>query len=336
MLFSILIPSYNIEKYIDRCLASILCQNEKDYEIIILDDCSKDNTFKKCKEYELKNPKIKVYKNNNNLGQLLTRRKLIDLSTGDYIFFVDGDDYIDKNALPEIKKIVNKCNPDIILFNLECKKLDGSNETFNLNLIENNLYTDKKNIYNQILENHNINSLCTKIIKRTIIDEDTDYNKWSFVNIGEDLFQTLPLLDNAKSIFYYNKVLYYYIKNNSSMTFTLPDNILLQRKILWEREDYYFKKWNFTKKQTEKNNIKRFKLLIEYGFSFYCKATDKSNSLALKKYFDEIINDIYFVELISQLNLKKMNIRYKIYYFFIKMRLSKYICYLYNIKKIIY
>lgn len=88
MKVSILIPVYNQEKLIERCLNSI--PKREDIEIIVVDDCSTDGTVEAVKKFE----NIKLIKNDKNLGIGLTRNKLLDNATGDYVFFLDSDDYL--------------------------------------------------------------------------------------------------------------------------------------------------------------------------------------------------------------------------------------------------
>lgn len=335
MLFSILIPVYNVEKYLRECIDSVLNQNEKDIEIILCDDGSTDNSGNICDEYKEKYPNIIKVIHKENEGLLLTRRKLFSYAKGQYVLCIDGDDYISDNALNKLKEIILKSSPDIILYNLECRGLNVSSKIFNLDLKKNYLYTEKINIYKQILINHNINSLCTKVIKRNIIDTNEDYSKYSILNMGEDLFQTLPIFDKAESIYYYDKVLYYYIKNNDSITYTLPNNILEQRKILWKSEDFYFNKWNFSSDEINKNNIKRFKSLIGSGLSLYNKSIRESNKNIFQSYIDTFINDDYFIDLLIKIDYKRLNIKYKLYYNLLKNKSKIILRFLYKLENFI-
>ena len=120
MRFSIIIPVYNIEKYINECLDSILLHtNNEDYEVICIDDHSADNSLKIIKEYEQKYSNIKVYENEKNLGVSSTRNRGLDLAKGEYIWFVDSDDRITENSLNIISNEINNSNADIICFNAD-------------------------------------------------------------------------------------------------------------------------------------------------------------------------------------------------------------------------
>ena len=101
-MISICIPVFNDSKYIRKCIESIIAQTYTDWECIICDDKSTDNTLECIPE----DPRIKVYKNEKNLGCGLNRRKCIELAKGDWFVFIDGDDYVKKDYLETLIKIL--------------------------------------------------------------------------------------------------------------------------------------------------------------------------------------------------------------------------------------
>ena len=92
--FSIIIPVYNSQKYFSNCLKSVISQNFSNYEIIIIDDASKDKSKKIYKSYSKNSSKIKIVKNKKNLGVSISRNKGIKKSSGKYIIFLDSDDVL--------------------------------------------------------------------------------------------------------------------------------------------------------------------------------------------------------------------------------------------------
>lgn len=90
---SVIIPAYNAEKTIGRCLDSVLCQ-APEMEIIVVDDCSNDRTFDICKDYQSHHSNITLIHNKKNIGQGLSRNKGIDAASGEYLAFIDSDDTI--------------------------------------------------------------------------------------------------------------------------------------------------------------------------------------------------------------------------------------------------
>ena len=107
MKFSIIVPVYNVEKYLEECLNSLLEQKFKDYEIILVNDGSTDNSGKICQHYSNLSDKIKVY-NKSNEGLSCARNLGIEKSSGDFLIFVDSDDFIKKDILEDIASKINK------------------------------------------------------------------------------------------------------------------------------------------------------------------------------------------------------------------------------------
>ena len=101
-LFSIIIPVYNYEKLIKKCLLSILKQKFSDYEIIIINDCSRDRSLEICKKYKKKYPLIKIINNKINKGVSFSRNLGIKFSTGKYIILLDADDYLESSSLKKL------------------------------------------------------------------------------------------------------------------------------------------------------------------------------------------------------------------------------------------
>ena len=111
MRFSIIIPAHNVEKEINRAIESVNKQTYKDYEIIIIDDCSTDNTYKVIEKYS----NIKIIRNEKNIKAGGSRNEGIDHANGDYIIFLDADDYLaENNTLEKIDKIIGKDIVDIV------------------------------------------------------------------------------------------------------------------------------------------------------------------------------------------------------------------------------
>ena len=110
---SVIVPIYNVEKYLDRCLKSIINQTYKNLEIILIDDGSPDNCGTICDEYAKKDNRIKVVHKDNG-GLVKARNTGLDIATGEYISFIDPDDWIELNMYEEMIKIADETNTDIV------------------------------------------------------------------------------------------------------------------------------------------------------------------------------------------------------------------------------
>ena len=170
MLFSIVVPVYNVEKYIEDCLESIIYQidNEKNYEIILVDDGSTDRSGLICDEYQRRHPNFIMVYHNTNHGLLWTRRFGFKQAKGDYVINCDSDDLLEDEALVKLKKIVKKYKyPDIVIYNHNI--YDGKNKTIAFKDIftsNKDCIVEKKDVLKEFLCYHSIVSVGGKMIKR--------------------------------------------------------------------------------------------------------------------------------------------------------------------------
>lgn len=138
--FSIIIPVYKVETYLEKCVDSILTQLYTNFELILVDDGSPDRCSALCDAYKQKDNRIKVI-HQNNQGASVARNCGINIAKGDYILFVDGDDYLDSNTvLGEIKKCIEHYNSDLILLpfkknDLRTGKCKILNSNYDVNLL---------------------------------------------------------------------------------------------------------------------------------------------------------------------------------------------------------
>lgn len=197
--FSIIIPNYNEEKYIKRCLESIFNQtiNKANYEVIVIDDGSTDNSIEIIKQYDAK------LLNSNRLGAGGARNKGINAANGKYIILLDGDDYLYKNdVLEKLDKELD--NQDIVF--VKYKQILGKEEKM---IEENNSNTLQEQIYKS---NH---FCCTlKCFKRELAEGITYKNK----SYHEDISFTLELMCKAKTLLYFDEILYVYYKEENTST----------------------------------------------------------------------------------------------------------------------
>lgn len=211
MFLSISIPIYNAENYLDRCLLSIVSQTYQDYEIILVNDGSKDNSLNIIKKWHEKYPDKIRYVDKKNTGSLLTRRVCLQESRGDYVYIMDADDYlIESDALQEIHDtlIENQC--DMVFFNATTD--DNSTSYYKYPFDNKKIFENDEllKIYYMLASGDEMNSLWNKVFSKKLIDWEFDYTPYAGIKNGTDFFQVIPLILNAKKIVYLNKILYYY------------------------------------------------------------------------------------------------------------------------------
>lgn len=220
-MFSIIVPIYNVEKYLKKCVDSILNQTNKNFELILVDDGSPDNCPNICDEYKQKYVNIKVVHKKN--GGLVSARKAgSNIAVGKYILNVDGDDWIKDDYLEKIEYVIKKYNPDIVCFGAI---LSWKNLTKEYTLPYEKGFYDKRKIISKIypvlIEAKNGEyfppSVWSKAVKREL------YIKYQMkvdnhISIGEDGACTKPIIYEANSMYIMEDSLYYYRQNEGSMT----------------------------------------------------------------------------------------------------------------------
>lgn len=155
--FSIIVPVYNVEKYLKKCLDSIKQQTFKDYEVIIVNDGTKDNSMDITKEYDFKIVKQK------NQGLSVARNTGVKHATGEYIIFLDSDDYIEKDLLKEINKSL-KNNPDLVRFQIkEVYENENKNKEYNEESFNNKMGVEA---FQLISKYHFVENACCYAIKK--------------------------------------------------------------------------------------------------------------------------------------------------------------------------
>ncbi|HGF9815039.1 TPA: glycosyltransferase family 2 protein [Campylobacter lari] len=219
---SIILPTYNVEKYIARALDSCINQSFKDIEIIIVDDCESDKSIDIAKEYASKDKRIKIIHNKENLKLLRARYEGVKVANSPFIMFLDPDDYLELNTCEECVKILNKNNKiDLIFF--DAFVLNNNKIERKLNFQEK--YYTKKDFLKKLLKTKNLFwTMWGKVIKKELYLKAFSLiplEKNTKINMAEDVLLYYPLINISNIIFYLNKNLYNYQINNFSITGTL-------------------------------------------------------------------------------------------------------------------
>lgn len=210
-LISVIVPIYNVEKYLARCVDSIVNQTYKNLEIILVDDGSPDRCPQMCDDYAKKDSRIKVvHKNNGGLSD--ARNAGMAVATGKYISFIDSDDYVSDDFFECLLDVVNKENSDIA----ECSvvKLYGDNrfDEFSDDLSV-KTYDTQDAMSALIAENPFHQHVWNKLYKTELV-RDIPY---AVGKLNEDEFWTYQVFGRANKVSKLNKTMYYYFQRNSSI-----------------------------------------------------------------------------------------------------------------------
>jgi glycosyltransferase involved in cell wall biosynthesis len=205
-LISVIIPVFNVEAYLPKCLDSILCQTYENLEIIVVNDGSTDNSPQICEEYANKNSRIKVI-NKKNGGLSSARNAGLNIATGKYIGFVDSDDFIEKDMYEKMLNAMLEHSANLVICNYfsdreikyPCEKSMLANADFVFRLyLKDNLQAFAWN----------------KLYPRETFNEIRYANGILF----EDMDIFLPILEKSKKIVLLNDKLYHYIQRKNSIT----------------------------------------------------------------------------------------------------------------------
>lgn len=215
-LLSIVIPVYNVEKYLERCLNSIYEQATKNIEVVLVDDGSIDKSSKICDDYDKKDIKTIVL-HTKNRGLSAARNLGMQKANGEYIFFVDSDDYIESKTIKAIENIIIKQKPNLIFGNSLKININGIKTLYYAKELNEGLYNINcfLNIYKKTnnyppIPTHNYIYKKDFLLKNNI--------KFKQGIIYEDELWTQCVLTNTKEIFYLNKTIYIYCIRNDSIT----------------------------------------------------------------------------------------------------------------------
>lgn len=244
MKISILVPIYKTEKYIERCARSLFEQTYKDIEYIFVDDCTPDKSLQilqmVIQNYPKRIPSISIIRNKRNSGIAQVRNTLLNCACGDYVYFVDSDDYIEKSAIEKFVQIVHETNADIVRCNY--KKSIGIGQ---YEVEKNPLVTNKHQLLEQSISSlSGVDAMWKLFIRRALFTE----NNLIFepgINACEDYIMSVKLFWFSQTTVDIDDVLYYYTMfgNVSSIT---KNNVLCVedrmkaieavRKFLMEKE----------------------------------------------------------------------------------------------------
>lgn len=241
MLFSIIIPAYNVEKYLLECLASVDAQTFRDYEVVIVDDGSTDETAYIADTYAGSKSNVTVL-HRENQGPLLARRAGLKIARGQYAVFVDSDDGLHPEALQCIHDAITGTDADIVSFRY-CRSKDfGRSDT--PSPLSTGLYSGK-----EITEGRKhlcegrFNEMWGKAIRLNLFDLSADYTQHNKIKHGEDLLQLLPVFDKARSLCSLDDVLYFYRPNDTASTSAYKPSQLSDIRVVNRALLKYARKW---------------------------------------------------------------------------------------------
>lgn len=231
-LISIIIPVYKVEKYLEKCIQSLINQTYENLQIILVDDGSPDNCGKICDEYAKKDHRIEViHKSNGGLSD--ARNKGLEIAKGEYIGFIDSDDYIESDMYEVLYNLLKQYNADVSI----CNFYTVSQGKIAIKNAENGIKEyNRIEILKEVLLDNNIQSYAwNKLYKKELFDEI----KYPVGKKYEDIGTTFYLLEKCNKVVVTEKPEYYYINRQDSIVNNVTETTITDYiELIMQRYDY--------------------------------------------------------------------------------------------------
>lgn len=333
---SIIMPIYNAEKYLKKSIESVLNQSLKDFELILVNDGSIDNSLEIINIYAKNDNRIKVIDKRNE-GVSIARNIGIKVAMGEYIAFIDADDYIKVNMFEEMINYIKNTNSDIAMCNYIKDRLkdtvevklpwkDGTvlnNDQIKLQLIP-SLISGKKRIDDQIM-----GSVWRIVTKKNII-ENVKFNK--DIKIAEDLLFCIELFSRCEKMVVVEECFYFYARYEETTLEKYRDNFIEESMIFHNNLISILDNVNLLEKNKDRYLITRLSMYTTAISNCFRKDTPKE--LPKYKCLNEIINSFNNDKLINEIELlNNIGLNKKALYFLMKFRAIFIIYIIYDIKE---
>jgi len=327
MLISVIVPVYNAEKFLNRCVESAINQSYKDIELILVNDGSTDNSKKICDKYALVDKRIKVVSQKNS-GPAAARNSGILKATGDFVFFLDADDFIEKNTLEILLAKYSQSQPELVMSNFS--KLENNGEIIKQSVmfsldegpfehhIKELSKTDIAEYVRHFLNhpsNHLISYCWARLYKLSIIKENSIFANED-MRLFEDFVFNLEYLKHTNKIVFVNESLYTYVMHDThvsaSMVIINSDSLLHDMNVFKRKASEFFQLAD-----TDTMNISDIKkeighALIHYVIIFMirsCRQITKDNRKRISNEIYKMVNSSIFRDSLQYYSPSKGNSR---------------------------
>lgn len=322
---SVIVPVYNTAKFLDRCIESILNQSYDNFELILINDGSTDNSVEIIKKFEKQDKRI-IFINNNNNGVSETRNIGLRNAKGEYIQFVDSDDYINEDMLIDTLKLLEKNKSDLVITGLYLDIEKDNRVNTSIQTYDYKESTNKREIAVDVLNRLDgtyINSPINKLYKRSIIIENNIFMDKS-IDLGEDYIFNIMYLKYCQKVIFSDKCYYHYwMKIENNLTFRFRENKLDLMRLMYEKTADYFKESGLEKREySGLNNI-----YVKWMYSSFIDLNNKGCNFNYKEKIDylkqEISKNKYIIKETTDLNMTLKVLKYALNYPNIVLIISK-------------
>ncbi len=317
---SIIIPVYNVEKYLSQCLDSLVNQTFKDIEIICVNDGSPDNSLEILNSYAQKDSRVKVISQENS-GASIARNNALDHVTGEYIMFVDGDDWVELDTCKIALEASTSYGADVVMWDYigEFSAASRPKNIFDSDKVFDG--TEVKPLHRRFVgllgkelsEPEKADALCTvwgKLYKRnSIYDYNIKFYDIRKIGTYEDGLFNLDVFENISKVVYIHKHLYHYRKDNEgSITSVYKEKLQSQHENIHKYLSNYIQSHNLSDDYKKALNNRIALELVGYGLNILKLPNGKIKELK------NIISDLHYRQAYKQLDLKYFPVHWKVFY----------------------
>ncbi len=303
---SVIIPVYGVEKYIERCARSLFEQTLYDIEYLFIDDCTPDRSIEILKsvleEYPNRKSQVIIHRMEQNSGQAAVRRWGMLNATGDYVIHCDSDDWVDTDMYRAMYDKALGDGADIVI--CDYCQTDGGTQQMNIRSFENGL--DKMHILKAFFLEKYSWAVWNKLVSRKLYT--TNRIIFPSRNMGEDMVLTIQFLKFSKKIAYINRPMYFYFKNEISITGNCSlENVLVRTMQLKENVDLVLNLYMYEEEHAIifKNELDYLKVHVK------CELCQYSQDNKLLNIWRNVYPELKFIDV---LHLKGINCKLKIIY----------------------
>lgn len=333
---SIVVPVYNVEKYLNQCVDSVLAQTYKNIEVILVDDGATDSSPALCDEYAEKDSRVKVvHKKNGGLSS--AREAGINNVCGSYVLIVDGDDWIDVDTIRSCVEVVNENN------DIGCVMFSYAKEHTNDSYVRHIFQGDKdfllaeefvQEIYIRLFGLVNdrlsfpesldyLSSCCMKLYRKDLLSE-ARFIDTKEVGSGEDGIFNIFALKNCESAVYIDRPFYHYRANETSITSSFRPKLVTQWGRLFSIMQEYIDENSLPSQYQEALNNRIALGILGIGLNGLC--SDEMSFSEYKKYVNSYIKSETYISAIKTMKLKNLPFTWRVMLFCCKHRMSFSVC----------
>lgn len=326
---SIIVPAYNVELFIDDCVDSILRQTYPNWELILVNDGSSDKTPEVCDQYAAKDNRIKVIHKPNG-GLVSARNAGYENSMGDWIIYLDGDDWIETDTFEVLVRKIEEHNPEMIFWNtlqnLNGKPVKGKYEWKCKENEKLYLGSECKDLaYNTLIYSSGIATAYSKLLRRDFVEKHQLWHNPKLRQGAEGLEFSLRVFNSAQKVLFINQYLTHYRYNENSISKRVDE------KNTVHLADCFTEIYNYVNKEGNKDFFipafyqRILYVIIAIGFSTYFHPNNKDSLfIKIKKYKNAINDTPVFKEALVNGDISKLDKFRRITIYLIKFR-----CYLF-------